>query len=326
MTERLMLLLFILLNYFIASGQRILTGRVIDSNTNKGIKEAQVRLNNGDTTVVSNSLGFFQIKADTSDNILIAAPNYEVGKVKVPNANNFKILLVPNKEEIWIIVEEPSHPSSFDSFKEYLSKGFSISTGKNSGYLILDFVTDLTGEIYNVIVLENSFDKQVENTFTNLLTKSPNWEAARQRGVQVKQKHRIKVTIDHDKIEDVMMMRPNLNPHSSLTMYFMQNLRLPKHLTINPELFEMYLCFEYNKCDRTMDNIKLINCADKELEKELLRVIIGIPYQLIYDFYPENTKLVQPILLFVNSDTARKKVEIPTGELQKEIIIRYGKH
>ncbi len=72
---------------------RQITVKVIDLETKKPIKEAKVIIQGTDVMATTNFLGFIQITIDTIDTLIIEHPDYEVGQVKVPEANKFLIQL-----------------------------------------------------------------------------------------------------------------------------------------------------------------------------------------------------------------------------------------
>ena len=327
MTKRLLISLsIVLVAIYMCNGQTLITGRIIDSNTKKGIKDAHVKLENRDSIVVTNILGFFQIKADTSDHIFVGATKYETVKFKVPFSKNFSILLTQKKEEIYLIVEEPARPLNFEVFKKHLANGFSCSTNRNSGELIIDFITLKDGSLNNAIILENSYKMECEKVMIDLLSNSPNWRPALQRNLPVLQRHRLKIIIFNDKIENVYKLPPSLDAASTMTLQMTRNLNLPKRLKNTSTTFEIYMCFENNKSTRSIEKLKLINCSDKELENELIGMINRIPYQVIYDLYPDNTRLIQPILILINSNIKpQRTIELPEGDVQDEISINFKK-
>jgi len=78
---------------FTSFGQQNVTGRVIDSETKKPIKEVKVTIKGTTINTTSNSLGFFQLLTDTTNHLLLEKDGYEIGQIKVPPSNSFQIRL-----------------------------------------------------------------------------------------------------------------------------------------------------------------------------------------------------------------------------------------
>src|SRR5947209_4265080 len=76
-------------------GQSEVTGRVVDAMTGKPIKEAIVFVEGKDLETKTNILGYFQLVADSTQNLIIQNVDYERGKVKVPGTGRFLVKLMP---------------------------------------------------------------------------------------------------------------------------------------------------------------------------------------------------------------------------------------
>jgi len=85
-------LLFIL-THAILFGKHQITGRLIDSETKKGINNARVIILGSKTETVTNVLGYFKITADSSQALLIICPNYYTSKVQVPSGERLQVEL-----------------------------------------------------------------------------------------------------------------------------------------------------------------------------------------------------------------------------------------
>ena len=79
--------LFLLFLGFVVSkgfGQHIITGRVVDFNTQKPIEGAIVWLNDYANITRTNHLGYFQVVADSTDTIQIRHKGYTINNFKLP--------------------------------------------------------------------------------------------------------------------------------------------------------------------------------------------------------------------------------------------------
>ncbi len=78
---------------FQSYGQQNVTGRVIDAETKKPIKEVKVTIEGTTINTTSNILGFFQLLTDTTNHLVLEKDGYEISQVKVPPSNSFQIRL-----------------------------------------------------------------------------------------------------------------------------------------------------------------------------------------------------------------------------------------
>ena len=72
---------------------RQITAKVVDSETKKPIKNAKVTIQGTNIETITNFLGFIQITIDVLDTLVIEHPEYENGRIKVPEVNSFQIIL-----------------------------------------------------------------------------------------------------------------------------------------------------------------------------------------------------------------------------------------
>jgi TonB family protein len=78
--------------------QRLITGRIIDKETKKPIKDAVIELKYSNIKTSVNMLGFFQLQIDSIKEILITSPVYGAMQLTIPDANNFTVELLKPKE------------------------------------------------------------------------------------------------------------------------------------------------------------------------------------------------------------------------------------
>lgn len=226
------------------------------------------------------------------------------------------------EKEVFVVVEVPARPKSFANFKKYLSKSFKCPELKDKVEVTIQFTTDPKGYLQDVIIIENSLAVSCEKALTELLMNAPPWTPAQQRDKLVWQKHRIRLLLQGAIIDDALLLPPKLSNGDLLSIYLMRNIDVSKRINNDPAVFEIYALFEHNRAMRKLRGIQILNCNDKLMEGEILRLLNQMPYNLVFDLYPENKKLIQPIILFINKPTVpTSKIDLPEGELQKEVII-----
>ncbi|MBX2966305.1 MAG: TonB family protein [Cyclobacteriaceae bacterium] len=113
-----LLFTFILLGSITDSsfGQRVVTGRVVEKETGKPIKEASIILKGTKIETVVNALGFFQLQIDSVDVITIKSPDYDSVDVRIPNVNSFKIELVKSSYSSSEFVVQENQKVYLDGF------------------------------------------------------------------------------------------------------------------------------------------------------------------------------------------------------------------
>jgi len=87
------ILFLFILSFTISNGfsQRIITGRVVDFDTEKPIEGAIIRSNDYRVITKSNHLGYFQFNADVTDTIQIRQKGYAISNFALPDKNHFKV-------------------------------------------------------------------------------------------------------------------------------------------------------------------------------------------------------------------------------------------
>lgn len=103
---RTSLVVFLLLNCHRIFAQNLVTARVIDASTQKGVPAARVvNLENGQNTF-TNSLGFFQCEVESNDNIVVQKQGYQIGTLKAPGGG-FQVQLL--KDSASNIIRDIEH-------------------------------------------------------------------------------------------------------------------------------------------------------------------------------------------------------------------------
>jgi len=75
------------------NGQKTVPGRLVDQETGKPVKDGLINLLEKNVKSISNSLGYFQLQADSSAIIEVASDGYTTIKVKLPVGDHFRIEL-----------------------------------------------------------------------------------------------------------------------------------------------------------------------------------------------------------------------------------------
>lgn len=74
---------------------RTITGRVLDLESRKPVRDADVQVEGTDLKATTNTLGFFQLTVTGTGKIIIQHPGYEMSAVDLPDAPQFTTLVKP---------------------------------------------------------------------------------------------------------------------------------------------------------------------------------------------------------------------------------------
>lgn len=192
------LVIALFLTSLLTYGQRKITGRLVDSESQEPIKEGKVLVigNYGETNV--NVLGYFQLSVSSSDTLVIISRGYETSKIAIPEVDNFKISLSKGVSEdvevIWTIVEEPARfPGGMVEFYEgYVNKNLKFpkdaKRSKVKGRVLIQFEIDQDGSIMDDIKIIQSLSPSCDEEAIRLIKECPPWIPGKQRGKPVKQR------------------------------------------------------------------------------------------------------------------------------------------
>lgn len=77
--------------------RRTITGRVLDADSRKPVRDALIEMSPSLPTTKTNVLGFFQLNVDSIKVITITHPEYEASAVELPNVQQFTTLVKPKR-------------------------------------------------------------------------------------------------------------------------------------------------------------------------------------------------------------------------------------
>jgi hypothetical protein len=93
------LVVLVLLILYVKPGlsQKLITARVVDSETNQPIDKAVIFKEGDSLKTATNYLGYFQLAVDSSDYLIIEKDGYQTSKINIPPQNGFLIKIEPTK-------------------------------------------------------------------------------------------------------------------------------------------------------------------------------------------------------------------------------------
>ena len=199
--------------------ERLITGRIVDKNTQKPIENADILVKGTTSGTVSNSMGYFQLKLNPNYNTLVVSHlSYLMISTQVPESDNFKIEL----EEIYIVLPKvvlsfqppelsPFQPDTLEidskSSREveqsagyyggmeylnyYLTTNYKYPEGLDSlivGETYVSFEIDITGAVDSVRIHNDSLNVKMHDQIIELFSTMPNWRPAYQHNIPIRQK------------------------------------------------------------------------------------------------------------------------------------------
>ncbi len=220
MKGTILILILILTSTIFLFGQRTITGRLLDKDSGKPVKDATVTLKNTNIETKTNALGFFQLSIDTIDTLLIKSDEYSPMQTEIPlDVNNFTIQLTKEETvatvELFMVVEESAtFPGGFQKFYDYVSKNLKYpKTAKKAGItgkVFVEFVINRDGTIDSASVRAVPAEEmekfnsrarteiikhdECEIEAIRIIKNSPNWNPGRQKDKPVRQRMVVPIT------------------------------------------------------------------------------------------------------------------------------------
>ncbi len=188
---RLILLFFLTSTTWPILGQRQITGRILDAENKKPVKEAKIKVAS-DKETVTNALGFFQLLIYNSDSIIRVDANGYVGdNFRIPEINSFQINLLKIRE---IAVEESAEfPGGVREFYRYMANTINlpreVRDRQVSGKVLASFLVDIDGSVNpDSIKIIQSLHPSCDREVIRVLKKSPKWKPGSLRGEPTRQR------------------------------------------------------------------------------------------------------------------------------------------
>lgn len=150
-------------------GQQQITGKVIDFDTDRPVKDVIISVHGTDAKTMSNFLGYFQIMVDTSDYLILEKPFYETGEVKVSTNTGMKILFKKRKQA--------EYEGGMEEFYHILEQSIQYPSKARidgiQGRIYTSFVIDSLGQLGNIRLLKDIGD-DCGNEVERILKALPN--------------------------------------------------------------------------------------------------------------------------------------------------------
>ena len=161
-----LLLLMVSLSVF---SQRLITGRIIDINTKAAVGQVDVSVFKGTATTTTRENGYFQLKVNPGDSLLIMHPEYKLGLISIPAADVFSVYM--EKVDDYPIYLD-GQAKLYRYLKDNLHFSPTIRSKRHEGVLFIQLVINTNGKIEDCILL-NSFTRKYEQNALEVFKNIP---------------------------------------------------------------------------------------------------------------------------------------------------------
>jgi hypothetical protein len=138
---------------------RKVTGRVLDTETKKGVKDATVIIYGPDIKTTTNALGYFQLDVLPWDTLGIQHREYEHIAMIPPEANSFIVPLKRVPQEKLDSVKKGLESTEWMQFADHMRKNLRFpASGRRMGLqgsVLVYFLLDNSGNITNTTIVKN---------------------------------------------------------------------------------------------------------------------------------------------------------------------------
>ena len=168
----------------VAVAQTLITGRIIDKETKKPIRDVSISRVGTTITTTSNALGFFQLEGGEKMQLKITAGDaYISATVDISGKENVTIALA---RRMFIrgapVLTPPTFPGGDAAFVQFISKNINVSGNLPKGVVVVEILIDSTGSVIqdSVRVVESSCIP-CNRAALRVMKKSPKWIPGEQK-------------------------------------------------------------------------------------------------------------------------------------------------
>ncbi|WP_178377065.1 leucine-rich repeat domain-containing protein [Chryseolinea serpens] len=285
-----------LLSHAAFSQVRLITGRLLDAETQKPVKGATVSVLDTTDGTISSPFGYFQIKIDPSKHktLVVSHIGFKTADVTIPEADNFKFFLKkafvflqpldlnlypkdptamqPLQEQVApadLAEANATFPGGLDAFYTYIGNALSkeIPPLPFPNFTIT-FTIDENGKASNLAVSDSTHRVVVERVFQNM----PAWVAATQHGTNVAQHFSLPIGITPT--------APTISISvSEFATYMAQNLRFPAEARSAGVEGVVYVQFRLDGFGKVI-SVMLLKDIGMKCGDEVRRVLLTLPPNL----------------------------------------------
>lgn len=183
------------------AAQELKKGTITDYFLDLPVKGASITILNKPDSVITDSLGQFEIHLDTSDFILIQAKGFRKVKMKSPHNPQFRVNIIslkppPESERFYSVVDEGAELPDKKSFYVYVLENFAlwdrVKKDKISGRVDVEIQINEGGKLISSRITKG-LSKYIDDEVLRVVNNAQQWKPAVLKGKTVK--HKINFTV-----------------------------------------------------------------------------------------------------------------------------------
>lgn len=283
----------VLLSHFVFSQERSIIGRVVESGTEKPVRDVNINVTSTTISTLTNHLGYFEVSVDRSQHttLLISHITFKIVEMPIPAADRFKIYL--EKDTILLNIlnlnqypkpaTSPEVKSNYDSlaiessamfqdgiesFYTYMGNVLAPALPQvNTTGFSVAFTINETGQAVDLSISDSS--PEVKAAITQAIGTMPDWTPATQRRKNVKQSFILP-------IKRFTIPDPQSLDFKELNTFIQKNIKYPaqaKRMGIEGPIFMQFTTDELGD----VISIVLLKGINDYCNDEVKRVISIIP-------------------------------------------------
>ena len=152
-----------------AFSQRLITAKVLDSNSKKPVGEVAVTIYKGASYTITRDNGFFQLTVHEGDSLFLTHRDYNPGLFVIPDADVFSIYLVKN---IYYPAYLDGEAELYSYIKQNLKYPRAAIMKEIEALLFVELLVDSTGNVVKCNTL-NEIRGNFENKAVSVFEKIP---------------------------------------------------------------------------------------------------------------------------------------------------------
>ena len=336
---KILVVIFSLLPFLGIAQNRMVTARILDSQTKQPIKNASIRVNKIDSTYLSNHLGYFQLYVSESDTLFISHIGYLASKVKIPENNSFSILLDKKYTNLgsldlnsFFLSADSSNSDRFieneigsinnsviykDNWQKFY-KDLSNQILTSSSYHELDsafevsvlFTINELGNVEKISIIDLALPLSNKEIIKKSLLSLNSWTPATQ--IEIKTSQSFELTISRNMDVFIIVDEPAYPDGGMQSFYdfISQNMKYPLEARRMGVQGRVFVEFVVEK-DGKLSNIKIVQGIGAGCDKEAIRIIQQCPNWNpgLQKGKPVKQKIVLPINFYLDNIHIRYEEE-----------------
>jgi len=298
--KRLIFLLLITGCINVSAQKKLLTIQILDGESKKPVRGAQVTTAISNISVLSNHLGFIEVEVIDNEEIVVTSIGYEQSTIQPPSASQFKILLTKkltllsalnlNSDKtlkVYIRLSMPdvrldygqsaTYPDGWNQFYNMLAEQLEGDTSllELNSPIEVRFNVNKEGVVDEITTTPDVRLKAIQRAFSKL----KNWQPAVQGNFPVNQSFAFLVMREVSTPSTVVAMELTAEPKGGMTAFYghiAQNLNYPKQARKEKIEGRVMLKFIVDS-DGSIKDVQVLQGIGGGCDEEAVRVVSSSP-------------------------------------------------